>query len=597
MTALGDRVLHRPVSAAQSALWAEQEYDPGTSSSGYFAVAVTGPLDPGRLRRAALAVLHRHEPLRSVLRVVDGELRQVVLDADDALSYDEVAVPCEAGAEREAAAAFMAAGENRRRWDLAAEGPVRFHGLAHAPDRRTVVFSVHHAGFDGRSKFVVAADFARALTDPDGLGPPLDAAHPADAPDEVCAEAAAFWTRVLPGVTGPLLVQGGREPGRTGVRSTATTPLAERDVAALRELAAGSSVSTFTALLAALARQLAWYGNDVAVLAIAADVSDETTRGTAGVQVNVVPLVLPCAADRAPGAALAEADEALARMRRFRRVPFRRLLAEVPDRSARRLMTQFGLSFPRPPRGLRLDVPGLDLRWDFFTANTSATFDKTLQVRADWPRGLVRLDYRPQTMDAAGAEAFAAHFHEAVRSLARSSGAPVARGVPSAPAEEGPAAPWVAVPAADPLDPPVLRPTSGRALAVLGPDGGPAHVGVPGALVVSDPADGSWADTGEEARVRPDGAVEHLGPRATRWLRHHGFIDAPLVARVLRAHPGVRDARVEVRDTGRRGPVAVAEVEPADPARPPGVGELRAHLRDHLDGFDLPGRIALTTTP
>ncbi|MFD7660877.1 condensation domain-containing protein, partial [Actinosynnema sp. NPDC059797] len=554
----------------------EQEYDPGISSSGYFAVAITGPLEPGRLRRAALAVLHRHEPLRSVLRIVDGELRQVVRDAADALSYDEVAAPCAAGAERGAAAAFMAAGENRRRWDLAAEGPVRFHELAHAPERRTVVFSVHHAGFDGRSKFVVAADFARALTDPDGLGPPLDAAHPADATDEVCAEAAAFWSRALPGVTSPLLVQGGREPGRTGVRSTATTPLAERDVAALRELAARSSVSTFTALLAALARQLAWYGNDSAVLAVAADVSDETTRGTAGVQVNVVPLVLPCAADRAPGVALAEADEALARMRRFRRVPFRRLLAEVPDKAARRLMTQFGLSFPRPPRGLRLDVPGLDLSWDFFTANTSATFDKTLQVRADWPRGLVRLDYRPQTMDAAGAEAFAAHFHEAVRSLARSSGAPVARGVPSAPAVEGPAgAPSVAEGSIDPLDPPVLRPASGRALAVLGPDGGPAHVGVPGALFASDPADGSWVDTGEEARVRPDGAVEHLGPRATRWLRHNGFIDTPLVARVLRAHPGVRAARVELRTAGNRGPAAVAVVEPADPARPPGVAELR----------------------
>jgi|GEM_PF-1996794 len=416
-----------PVSQAQLALWAEEQVDANLSSTGYFAVTLTthgagAGLTGRRLRAAAQAVLHRHPPLRSVLRHDDGALRQVVHVAADALRFTTTDVACEPGAERAAAREWAARHESRRRWDLSVEPPIRFHELRHGPGRRTIVFAVHHAGFDGRSKFLVARDFTEYLT---GLvtGVPVDV-EPLphvmipEAEPALTDEAVRYWAGELSDDREPMPLPSGRTPGVRGIRTTRTVELDIAHVTALRDLANRHEVSTFTCLVATFAQQLARYGEPAPILAVAADISDERTRAVAGVQVNVVPMLVRAGDSATPADAVREARAALGRMRRYRRVPFRSLLRGLPDDSAARLMTQCGMSFPRPPAGLALDVPGMTARWDFFTPNTSSTFERTLHIRADWPVCRIRLDYRAENLDGAGADAMLQHFTAAVASLA-----------------------------------------------------------------------------------------------------------------------------------------------------------------------------------
>ncbi|MFG2111828.1 condensation domain-containing protein [Streptomyces sp. NPDC048718] len=427
MTVLtGDRAAGLPPTAAQQVLWAEEQVAELGSNSGYLAVTITGSVTERELRAAAEAVLHRHEPVRTVLRLVDGVLRGFVLPAAELLRFRTAALPCSPGEERKSVRAWMARHEAPRRWDLAEEGCLQFLLLDHGGGRRTLAMPAHHAGFDGRSKFLVAADFTRFLSSV-RAGEPLDRevlseAEAPEAAEDVCAEAVAHWTGAMADIREPMALPG-TVTGRQGpVAGTRMVDIDPAHVAGLRDLAERQGVSTFTTLVAALGLQLARYGNRRSVLGIAADVSDTRTARVASAQINVVPMLLETDPDASGETLVAEAAAALGRVRRYRRVPFQQLVKALPSGSAARLMTQVGVSFPRPPRGLRLEVPGLALDWDFFTPNRASTFERTLQIRADWPNCRVRLDYRVENTGEHEAAAFNEHFCRAVEALVERTG-------------------------------------------------------------------------------------------------------------------------------------------------------------------------------
>ncbi|MER7577581.1 condensation domain-containing protein [Streptomyces sp. NPDC126514] len=410
-----------PLTAAQLALWAEEQIS-DTSNSGFFAVTLTGTVSDDTLRQAALAVLHRHQPLRSVLQLTsDGSVRQFVLPASQMLVFEAVRLPCPPGQERAAVRDWYTAYERPRRWNLAAEGPIRFLLLTHDSRRCSLVMSVHHAGFDGRSKFVVAQDFTTQLRHI-RAGRPLQAeelphAVPPSAPETTRKAAARYWSRTLPRLTEPLRMPETTTAAVRTVDSAGPAAIDPAHVEHLRKLARQHGVTTFTALVAALGLQLAAYGNRSIPLGVAADISAAHSREIAGVQINVVPTVLVVDFDADGRALLTAAKDAVERLHRFRHVPLADLAKRVQDKSAHRVMTQLGLSFPRAPEGLLLEVPGLDTRWDFFTLNTATTFERTLQIRAQWPQCRVRLDHRSESTGPAEATAFLGHFQAAVQRL------------------------------------------------------------------------------------------------------------------------------------------------------------------------------------
>jgi hypothetical protein len=418
MSAAAEQVPHhlavpdRPATYPQQAIWLEQQRDPLARNSGYFAVTFHrdgGSIpDATALRAAAAVVLGRHPALRSVLRLTEDGLREVLLDVVSGLRFSTVDVPCPPGQEEEAVAAWTAEHEEGRVWDLGDEPPIRFLELIHGCDRSSLVFSVHHAGFDGRSKFVVARDFARALNqirrfgtaDPEPM--PRLVLPPAD--EATCDRAVAYWRGVLERQSHPMTVPEGRHPGTCTVQATPERRLESSLVARLREGAAGAGISMFSLLMAAVTRQHLEYDNDIVPLAVAADVSDDVTRNTAGMQVNVVPVALDLASGADDEALLRHAAHAADRLNTFRRVPFGMLTTRLPrSGAARRLLTQVGLSFPRPPVGLAVNVVGVRTHWTFLTPNTSTTFERTFQFRRGIDHAVLRLDYRPHRMGEAEA--------------------------------------------------------------------------------------------------------------------------------------------------------------------------------------------------
>ncbi len=69
-----------PASFAQQRLWFLDQLEPGAAAYNLVrAFRITGLLDVGALTSAIGAVVRRHESLRTVFEMVEGETRQIVL--------------------------------------------------------------------------------------------------------------------------------------------------------------------------------------------------------------------------------------------------------------------------------------------------------------------------------------------------------------------------------------------------------------------------------------------------------------------------------------------------------------------------------------
>ncbi len=110
-----------------------------------------------------------------------------------------------------------------------------------------------------------------------------------------------------------------------------------------------------------------------------------------------------------------------------------------------------------------------------------------------------------------------------------------------------------------------------------------------------------WFASGDLATLDAEGDLRIVG-RTRTVINVAGMKCFPEeIESVLQEHPGVRAARVSARRHARVGSVAVAEVVPADPARPPDASELAAHCRALLARFKVPVAFrivdGLPTTP
>ena len=144
-----------PPSFAQRRLWFLNRFDPG---SGAYNIPVVlelkGTLDVPALRGAINQVADRHESLRTVFPLVDGEPAQRILSGHP---VDLLAVQCTAEALPGALAA-----ETRRGFDVTHELPLRAVLFQLAPDHHVLAITLHHIAADGWSLAPLARDLSLA---------------------------------------------------------------------------------------------------------------------------------------------------------------------------------------------------------------------------------------------------------------------------------------------------------------------------------------------------------------------------------------------------------------------------------------------------
>src|SRR6202453_1700970 len=146
-----------PLSFAQQRLWfLEQLHGPGTAYNLPFAWRFTGQLDTQALTAALEDVVARHESLRTVLAVADGEPYQQVIPAA------RVSVPVTVRAAAPGEVADLIAAAARYVFDLATELPVRAWVYRLAEQEHVLVLLCHHIASDGWSMQVLMNDLAAA---------------------------------------------------------------------------------------------------------------------------------------------------------------------------------------------------------------------------------------------------------------------------------------------------------------------------------------------------------------------------------------------------------------------------------------------------
>ncbi|MFI6759830.1 condensation domain-containing protein [Micromonospora sp. NPDC050417] len=285
----GDRAVTAPLTWGQRAMW--WTLDDFRSRNSWLnlcrTVAVPGrcPADVPAVANAIGALVSRHESLRTRVRPVGDELRQVAADAgrlpllvieaacggtEDGLPDDDGAGLARRTGERLGDAPF----------DHAEEWPLRVALVLVAGRVRRIVLVFSHATVDFHSTETVLRDLRLLLVrgtvaDPPGLQTIDVAQREAQAQRRRSARAIAYWTREFPCLPAGGFARGG--PAHPP-RYRRLTLVSEAVELATRMIAARHRVSTSTVLLAATAALTA--DSDSAALTADSDSGARTCSGT-----------------------------------------------------------------------------------------------------------------------------------------------------------------------------------------------------------------------------------------------------------------------------------------------------------------------------
>ncbi|MFF3653165.1 amino acid adenylation domain-containing protein [Streptomyces sp. NPDC002181] len=375
-TAAGPRVF-RP-SVRQQGLWfLNRQQGPSSTYNVPTAVWLEGVLDAEALRRALSDVVARHETLRCVFELRDGDPHLRVLDPAEG-GVDLPVVPV---ADAEVADVLARLGQVP--FDLAVDRPLRAHLLRVEERRHLLLLVIHHVATDGASRGVLYADLAAAYAArcegraPDWAALPVRYADyavrqqeflgdPAD-PGSEAARQLAHWKETLAGLPEEVLPRTDRPrpavASHRGVTHRVTCPAEVH--ARLLDLARETGTTLFTVVHAATAALLGRLGagSDVSIGVPVDGRADEALERLIGFFVNSVVLRTRTHGDPSFRELLERVRETDIAAWAHQDVPFDWVVEALnPERSATRNPLFQVLLTAQDEGGTALELPGLVTR-------------------------------------------------------------------------------------------------------------------------------------------------------------------------------------------------------------------------------------------
>ncbi|MFL6195586.1 MAG: non-ribosomal peptide synthase/polyketide synthase [Thermoanaerobaculia bacterium] len=409
-----------PLSFAQQRLWVLDRFEPGSTAYNMMAaLRIRGPLRPAVLAAALEEIVRRHESLRTVFRLVDGEPAQVVLPALPGVLLpvaDLRALPAPA---REEEAARLTAEEARRPFDLAAGPLLRTTLLALAGEHREehqLLLAMHHIVSDGWSVGVLVRELS-ALCNAFAAGAPSPLPElPVQYADfalwqrkwlagGVLHDQLAYWRGKLAGVPLLELPTDRPRPRVQTFRGAATgASLPGALGAELERLGRRGGATPFMTLLAAFQVLLHRYTGQTG-FAVGSPISGRNrseSEGLIGFFVNTLVLRADLAGDPAFPEVLARVRETALAAFAHQDVFFERLVEELaPERSLAHTPI-FQVTFALQEQGeTELDLgPGITIEGRPVDRGT-AKFDLAVDLARDGSALAAAAEYSTDLFDAA----------------------------------------------------------------------------------------------------------------------------------------------------------------------------------------------------
>ncbi|QBI54648.1 non-ribosomal peptide synthetase [Streptomonospora litoralis] len=409
------------------------------------ALELDGPLEPGRLRAAADALLRRHPNIRAAFRRRKDGRPAALVGTEVPADFAETDISGLDPAAQDAEVACIRDAQRRARFDPARPPLIRFALARRAPGSHVLVLTHHHILLDGWSLPLLVRDLFGLYA---GDGAPLPRAAPfrdylAWLSRQDAGAALTAWREALTGIEGPTRIAEAFDGGAAGAAERGAAESAEprglsreltaESTAAVRELARARGVTLNTVM------QAAW-GIVLGHLLDTGDVLFGTAvsgrphelpgaQEMVGLFINTVPVRVRTRPGESAAALLARLRDDQAALLDHGHVGLAEIqrAAGVPELFDTLMVVE---NYPVDGTDPAAAVPGLSAR---VLGSTDAThYPLSLAVvppppDARRPRLRLTLGYRPDAVDEARAELVAASLTTVLDAMAQSPHTPLAR--------------------------------------------------------------------------------------------------------------------------------------------------------------------------